>query len=59
MIGKSQSLMCTKKKDGTVIVETPNKQVKNLYEDLKVRIPSSIDVKQFAEETLGLTLKQR
>lgn len=59
MIGKSQSLMCTKKKDGMVIAETPNKQVKNLYEDLKVKIPSSIDVKQFAEETLGLILKQR
>jgi hypothetical protein len=58
MIGKSQSLMCTKKKDGTVIVETPNKQVKNLYENLNVKIPSSIDIKQFAEKTIGLMLKQ-
>lgn len=30
MIGKSCSLMCTKKKDRSVTIETPNKQVKNL-----------------------------
>ena len=59
MIGKSQSLMCTKKRDGTVIIETPNKQVKKLYADLKVKVPSSLDIKQFAEEILNLTLNER
>lgn len=59
MIGKSQSLMCTKKRDGTVIIETPNKQVKKLYEDLKVKVPSSLDIAQFAEDILKLTLNER
>jgi len=31
LIRKTQSLMCTKRKDQTVIVEVPNKQVKEFY----------------------------
>ncbi len=54
LIGKTQSLMCTKKKDGTVIVEVPNKQVKEFYKDLKVKVPSSVDLKTFKTETLHL-----
>ncbi len=54
LIGKTQSLMCTKKKDGTVIVEVPNKQVKEFYEKLKIQVPSSVDLETFKTETLKL-----
>ncbi|MDD2296960.1 MAG: transposase [Sphaerochaetaceae bacterium] len=57
LIGKTQSLMCTKKRDGTVIVEVPNKQVKNFYHKLKVKIPSSVDLQVFKTETLKLKIK--
>ena len=46
--------MCTKKKDGTVIVEVPNKQVKEFYEKLKIKVPSSVDLETFKTETLKL-----
>ncbi len=55
LIGKTQSLMCTKKRDGTVIVEVPNKQVKEYYKDLKVKVPSSVDLEKFKTETLKLS----
>jgi hypothetical protein len=58
LIGKTQSLMCMKKRDGTVIVEVPNKQVKKFYHDLKVQIPSSIDLEKFGSETLELSPKK-
>lgn len=54
LIGKTQSLMCTKKRDGTVIVEVPNKQVKEFYQELKAKVPSSVDLKTFKTETLHL-----
>ena len=46
--------MCTKKRDGTVIVEVPNRQVKEFYKDLKVKLPSSVDLEKFKTETLRL-----
>jgi len=57
LIGKTQSLMCTKKKDGTVIVEVPNKQVKDFYQELKVKVPPSVSLKTFKTETLKLKTK--
>ncbi len=44
--------MCTKKKDGTVIVEVPNKQVRDFYHELKVKVPSSVSLEMFKTETL-------
>ena len=46
--------MCTKKKDGTVIIEVPNKQVRDFYQELKVKVPSSLNLKEFKAETLKL-----
>lgn len=54
LIGKTQSLMCTKKKDGTVLVEVPNKQVKEFYKKLKVKVPASVDLDTFKKEALQL-----
>ena len=46
--------MCTKKKDGTVIIEVPNKQVRDFYQELKVKVPSSLNLKEFKADTLKL-----
>lgn len=54
LIGKTQSLMCTKKRDGTVIVEVPNKQVKDFYHELKVKVPASVNLETFKAEILKL-----
>jgi len=54
LIGKTQSLMCTKKRDGTMIVEVPNKQVKEFYHRLKVKVPASVDLDTLKKETLQL-----
>ena len=54
LIGKTQSLMCTKKRDGTVLVEVPNKQVKEFYKKLKVKVPPSVDLQGFKTEILKL-----
>jgi len=58
LIGKTQSLMCMKRRDGTVIVEVPNKQVKKCYNDLKVKIPSSVSLEKCKSETLKLNSKR-
>ncbi|MDY0289081.1 MAG: hypothetical protein RBR15_09690 [Sphaerochaeta sp.] len=55
LIGASQSLMCTRKRDGTVLVETPNKRVSELYHALKVEVPSSVSLERFKRETLELS----
>ncbi|MGE4455202.1 MAG: hypothetical protein AB7D92_11815 [Sphaerochaeta sp.] len=54
LIRKTQSLMCTKRKDQTVIVEVPNKQVKEFYKELKLKVPSSLSLETFKAETLNL-----
>lgn len=46
--------MCTKIKDQTVIVEVPNKQVKEFYKELKLKVPSSLSLETFKAETLNL-----
>ncbi len=55
LIGATQSLMCRKKNDGTVIVETPNKQVEEFYHVLKVQVPSAVSLEGFKCETLKLS----
>ena len=52
LIGKTQSLMCTKKADGHIIVESPNKQVRQFYKDLDITIPSSIKLDEFRKTTV-------
>ena len=54
LIGRTQSLMCTRKGKEMVMVETPNKQVKEFYSDLQVKIPSSFRLNQFKAEMLRL-----
>ncbi|MBN2861433.1 MAG: transposase [Sphaerochaetaceae bacterium] len=54
LIGKTQSLMCMKKRDGNILVEVPNKQAKEFYQKLKVKVPASLDLKKFKSETLKL-----
>lgn len=46
--------MCMKKRDQTVLVKVPNKQVKEFYQKLKVKVPASLDVRKFKSGTLKL-----
>ena len=55
LIGKTQSLMCTREKDGMLIVEVTDKQVKVFYKKLKVKVPSSASLDRFKAETLNLS----
>jgi hypothetical protein len=43
-----------KKRDGTVLIEVPNKQVKEFYQKLKVKVPASLDIRKFKIDTLKL-----
>ena len=54
LIGKTQSLMCMKKRDGTILVEVPNKQAKEFYQKLKVKVPASLDLEKYTSENLKL-----
>lgn len=45
--GKTQSLMCMLGRDQIVTVETPNKQVRNYYELLNLKVPSHVDLKKY------------
>ncbi len=54
LIGKTQSLMCMKKQDGTIIIETPSKAVRLFYEDMGVKVPSSVDIQNFKNNILLL-----
>ena len=52
LFGRASSLMCTRKKDGTVIVEEANRQVKEIFKAAGIRIPSSLDLEEFEESFL-------
>lgn len=54
LIGKTQSLMCTRTGNGIVNVETPNKNVRLFYKDLGIDIPSSLHLSQFITDTVHL-----
>ncbi|MBQ9327360.1 MAG: hypothetical protein IJ225_02340 [Solobacterium sp.] len=54
LIGKTQSLMCMKKSDGLILVETPNKQVRQFYKDLGIEIPGSFKLSRFCTDTVQI-----
>jgi len=54
LIGKTQSLMCMKKSDGTILVETPNKQVRQFYQDMSITIPGHLMLDQFRRQTIHI-----
>lgn len=54
LIGKTQSLMCMKKADGTIMVEVPNKQVRQFYKDLDITVPTSFKLEQFRASTIHI-----
>ena len=59
LFGRASSLMCTKKKDGTIIVEEANRQVKEMFKAAGIKIPSSLDLKEFEENCLMKPKKQK
>ncbi|MGN0906552.1 MAG: transposase [Bullifex sp.] len=52
LLGKASSLMCRKKDDGTVIVETPSRQVKEIFKTAGVKIPTSFRLEDFEADYL-------
>ena len=52
LFGRASSLMCTRKKDGTVIVEEANRQMKEIFKAAGIKIPSSLDFEEFEESCL-------
>ena len=54
LIGKTQSLMCTRTGKGIVNVETPNKNVRLFYKDLGIAIPLSLVISEFTGKTIRL-----
>ena len=52
LFGRASSLMCTKKKDGTIIVEEANRQVKEMFKAAGIKIPSSLNLEEFEENCL-------
>ena len=52
LFGRASSLMCTKKKDGTIIVEEANRQVKEVFKAAGIKIPSSLNLEEFEENCL-------
>lgn len=52
LFGRASSLMCTKNKDGTIIVEEANRQVKEVFKAAGIKIPSSLNLEEFEENCL-------
>ena len=59
LFGRASSLMCTKKKDGTIIVEEANRQVKEIFKAVGIKIPSSLNLKEFEENYLMKPKKEK
>ena len=55
IIGRCQSLMCSRKQDGTITIETPNKQVKEYYKLFKLTIPAHVKEDDY-RKTIGLKM---
>ena len=53
IIGRFQSLMCCRKKDGTITVETPNKQVNEYYKLFGFNVPAHVKEESCRKE-IGL-----
>jgi hypothetical protein len=47
--------MCCRKKDGTVTIETPNKQVKEYYKLLELTVPAHVKESTFKKD-IGLKM---
>lgn len=56
LIGNASSLMCLKKRNGDIEVETPNKNVREFYKILKVDVPTTFSLARFSKDVLKLTL---
>ena len=54
IIGKCQSLMCLSKKNGTISVETPNKQAKEAFRLVGISIPSNVGTMELRNMVLCL-----
>jgi len=55
IFGRCQSLMCCRRKDGIVTVETPNKQVKEYYKLLDITVPAHVKEGAF-RKNIGLKM---
>lgn len=51
--GKPRSLMCFKDQNDNVIIECPNKQVKEIYRVFDVKIPSSLHLSEYKKKIYG------
>lgn len=54
LISKTQSLMCTRKRNGDIRVDEPNKQVRELYAQMEVAIPSHIKTESFLKNVIRI-----
>ena len=52
VFGKTQSLMCFRNESGIVTVETPNKQVKQYYSMLGIKVPAHVKLPTFINELM-------
>ena len=55
LISKTQALMCTRRRNGDIRVEEPNKQVRELYEKMSIDIPSNIKTESFLQNVIGIS----
>lgn len=57
IIARTQSLMCCKKHDGYVNIETPSRQCKHYYSVFVINIPSRLKISKFRKEILLFKFK--
>ena len=55
LISKTQSLMCTKKRNGDIRVDEPNRQVRELYGKMNIEVPPNVKVTAFMKNVLGIS----
>ena len=56
LISKTQALMCTRRPNGDIRVDEPNKQVRELYAKMNVEVPPNIKVKPFMKNVIGISI---
>lgn len=54
LISKTQALMCTRKRNGDIRVDEPNKQVRELYRKMNIDIPAYIRPELFLKNVIGI-----
>lgn len=52
IFGRCQSLMCHRRTNGDVLIETPNKQVKDYYKLLDINVPARVKLNQYIENIM-------